>query len=150
MIAIPNRRVAHGLVIPRCTVRIRENAKSNVRVRFMSCDCVQEISECIAQNADKGFNFTDTDATDYSLAAEITFDIWEKNKAGFNVYSASLTGGEITLIADNVFTLTIDNAASGALPLGRNYCEAWVTMLGGKQRMVGSGVFTVIDTRKHD
>lgn len=150
MIAIPKRVVVHGLYIPNCPEAIRENGSQTMEVRFMGCDCIADLAPCIAQSADKTFRFEDQATADYSLASEITFDIWQGGIAGSSLYSGSLTGGQITLIADNIFALTITGATSNAFPIGVHYCEAWVTLSGGERRMVGAGRFRVIDTRKHD
>lgn len=148
MVAIPNRRVVGGLSVPTCIERISEDAEQTFKVGFMSCK-IQEISPFIAQNASKTFSFKST-SDDYSLATEITFDVWQGNISGSPIYSASLTGGQITLVADGQFSLTITSAQSGALPIGRHYCEAWVTLPGNARRPVGIGRFQVIDTRKFD
>lgn len=150
MIAAPQRRVVQGLSLLPCVVPIRENGLQVVGVRYVYCDGIYRIDAQIAQNADKTFQFKDAATTDYSLATEITFDVWQGNISGTNLYSGSLTGGEIALVADNVFALTIDNAESGAFPIGRHYCEAWVTLPGSVKRCAGAGSFLVIDTRKHD
>lgn len=150
MIAIAQRRVVQGLSLLPCVAPIRENGLQSVGVRYVYCDGIFPLDLRIAQNADKTFQFKDAATTDYSLATEITFDIWQNNISGASLYSASLTGGEITLIADNVFSLTIDNTESGAFPARRHYCEAWVTLPGSVKRCVGAGGFLVIDTRKHD
>jgi len=150
MIAIPQRRVVQGLSILPCVVTIRENGLQALGVRYVYCDGIYRIAPQIAQNADKTFQFKDVASTDYSLAAEITFDIWQNSISGANLYSGSLTGGQISLVADNIFALTIDGTESGALPSGRHYCEAWVTLPGSVRRCVGAGTFLVINTRKHD
>ena len=148
MIAIPKRVVLQGLTIPTCVEVIRENAAQTLKVDFMDC-CVKKISPCMAQSADKTFSFQDADTVDYSLATEITFDIWQ-GIGGVSLYSGSLTGGEITLVNDYTFSLTIDNTDSSTFPKGNQHCEAWVTLSGGERRCVGSGPFQVIDTRKYD
>lgn len=115
----------------------------------MSC-CIKNIDPCIAQNADKTFSFVDSVDVDYSLATEITFDVWENITTGAILLSKSLTGGSITLVNDYTFTLNVTDAESGAMTKGRKHSEAWVTLSGGERRCVGSGPFTVIDTRKFD
>ena len=150
MIAIPQRRVVQGLSLLPCVVPIKENGLQIAGVRYVYCNGIFPLDLKIAQNADKTFQFKDAATTDYSLASQITFDIWQTNISGANLYSGSLTGGEIALVADNVFALTIDNTESGAFPIGRHYCEAWVTLPGSVRRCVGVGTFFVIDTRKHD
>lgn len=115
----------------------------------MSCDCVQKLDLCIAQNADKQFILQDAATVDYSSATEITFDIWE-SKDGASVLSFSMTGGDIVLSSNNAFTFDVSNSESGAMTPTRKYCEAWVTVPGSVRRMVGAGGFRVIDTRKHD
>lgn len=149
-IAVPGRIVLPSLIgSVFCPVKIRQNAAQTARVNYMSCACSQTLSLCIAQSADKTFNFQDASDVDYSSATEITFDIWE-NINGASVFSASLTGGGIVLSNPYTFTLDITGTESGAMSATRKYCEAWVTLSGGERRMVGSGSFTVQDTRKHD
>lgn len=149
MIFIPKRRVLGGVSLPNCVSPIKENANQNVRVSYLSC-CIREIRLCIAQNADKMFSFTDSESVDYSLATEITFDVWEDASQGTLVLSKSLSGGSVILVAGNIFTIAVTGAESGVLSPTVKYCEAWVTLIDGKRRCVGAGQFEVIDTRKHD
>lgn len=132
-----------------CDIAVKENAICNVRVSVAAC-CTKEIDICIAQSAAKTIRFTDAETADYSGATEITFDVWERSIEGASLLSVSLTGGDISLIADNQFQFTIDNATSQALAAGTHYCEAWVTLSSGARRLVGQGKFKVEDTRKHD
>lgn len=132
-----------------CVEKIKENATQTVRVDYMTC-CIQDLDICIAQNADKTIQFQDSATVDYSSATEITFTVWENAKDGAEVLNKTLTGGDITLASPNIFQLDITNAESGAMTTTRKYCEAWVTLAGGEQRMVGAGFFEVKDTRKHD
>lgn len=150
MISIPHRRVVQGLSITSCTLAVRENGTQVIGVRYMYCDGIYRIEPVIAQNADKLFQLKDTQSTDYSLADEITFDIWQGSISGPNLFSTSLTGGGIIVPADNIISFEIDSATSGAFPIGRQYCEAWVTISGGFRRCIGAGPFTVKDTRKFD
>lgn len=134
-----------------CVTPIRENASQSMVVNVSSC-CVQKITPCIAQGAAKTFNFVDAPTVDYSGCSEITFDVWTKRPgpSATNVLSVSLTGGDITLPNDYTFGFSIDNATSAAIPAGKLYCEAWVTVSAGERRLVGAGSFDVIDTRKYD
>ena len=146
---LSNRLVMSGGGIPVCPIPIREHASQSIQVRNMTC-CVQKVAPCIVQSAAKSFQFIDVATQDYSTASEITFDIWRSSISGANLLSYSLTGGEITLVNDYTFQLTIGNTDSAALPAGTHHCEAWVTLSGGERRCVGRGRFRVIDSRKHD
>mgnify|MGYP001599916845 CR=1 FL=1 len=147
--AIPKRRVLQGLTPPNCPMRVAEITTQNIRVEFMSC-CIQKISPCIPQGADKTLSFYDASTVDYSLATEITFDVWETVAGGVSLLSKSLSGATITLVNDYTFTLTISDVESGALTKGSKHCEAWVTAAGGERYCVGAGQFKVVDTRKFD
>lgn len=128
---------------------IRERAVQRVGVN-VAINCSKEITPCVAQGAAKTFKFEDEATVDYSGATEITFDVWQNGIGGASLLSVSLSGSQITLPETNIFQFTLDNAASLALPKGRHWCEAWVTLSGGERRLVGSGWFEVQDTRKHD
>lgn len=144
-----SRLVMGGGGIPVCAIPIRENDSQTIQVRNMIC-CVQKIEPCIVQAAAKTFQFVDVTTEDYSTATEITFDAWRTSISGTSILSYSLTGGDITLVNDYTFQLTIGNADSASLPAGTHHCEAWVTLSGGERRCVGRGRFRVVDSRKHD
>jgi len=148
-------RPSGRIVLPRiptlavCTIPIRENGIETVRVSAMSC-CGKQISPCIVQGAAKTFQFTDSASVDFTGSSEVTFTIWQKNIAGTQLLNKVYTGSDISFPSDNVFSLTITNSESAALPAGVQYCEAWVTISTGERRCVGLGRFTVEDSRKHD
>ena len=131
------------------TISYAVASSQNIRVSFMEC-CVKRINPCIAQGSDKVFSFIDSVSVDYSLASQITFDVWENIGSGSSLISKSLTGGDITLVNDYTFTLSISDTESGNLTPGSKYCEVWVTSIGGELNLVGAGPFTVIDTKKFD
>lgn len=133
-----------------CVTRVKEITEQTTRVDVMSC-CVKHIDVCIPQGAAKVFKFQDEATVDYSGASEITFDVWDSVRDGStNRLSLSMTGGDITLPNDYTFQFTLDGATTYDLPYGKLHCEAWVTLSGGEQRLVGAGVFEVVNTRKYD
>lgn len=132
-----------------CVIAVRERAIQTMEVRVGSC-CAWTIEPCIVQGAAKVFRFDDLDTVDYSGATEITFDVWRRETGGANLLSKSLSAADITLPDSTMFSLSVSNAESAALPAGRHYCEAWVTLSTGERRCVGLGDFVVIDSRKHD
>lgn len=115
----------------------------------MAC-CVQKIDLCIAQASDKQFVFTDSDDVDYGLVSDIRFGVWENSTTGAELISKTLIGGDIALINNHSFSLSIDNTESAALTKGTKYCEVWVIQTGGDRNIVGAGPFSVIDTREFD
>ena len=130
-----------------CSVQVNANQTESVRTNYMSC-CVERISLCIAQNADKTYSFSDSSGVDFSAATEITFTIWETKIAGALVLNKTLSGGDITLASPTVFQLDVTNSESGAMTTTRKYCEVWVTISGGEQLVVGADLYEVKDTRK--
>lgn len=130
-----------------CSVRVAANQTQNVRINYMSC-CIEAISLCIAQYADKTFSFTDRSGADFSTATEITFTIWEDANSGALVLNKTLSGADIILASPSTFQLEVTSTESGAMTTTRKYCEAWVTASGGDRSMVGAGTFDVKDTRK--
>jgi len=146
--------VAPRIVVPSspqsvaCTVAIQENATQTVVVDAMSCT-TKVIRLGIAQGADKTFVFQDAATVNYSAATEITFDVWDR-ATGASLLSKSMTGGDITLVSNNAYTLVVTNAESEAMTKGNKACETWVTTSIGKRRCVGTGTFRVEDTRKYD
>ena len=119
-----------------------------IMVSFMA-DCFQRIEPCIPQGADRAFVFVDRGGADISAATEITADIWQAENSGALLLSKSLTGGTITLPADDRIFFEVSGAESAALDAGNRYIEIWVT-LSGDRYLLGKGPFTVIDTRKYD
>ena len=132
-----------------CAVLVRENATQIVGVNVSAC-CAKDIEPCIVQGAAKTLQFRDAETVDYSDCTEITFDVWAQNISGTSLLSKTLSGATITVADGNIFQCTITNAQSAALPAGRHYCEAWVTLTTGERRCVGLGRFIVEDSRKHD
>ena len=132
-----------------CLVPIRANQTELVRIDYMSC-CVENISLCIAQNADKTYSFSDNSGVDFSAATEISFTIWESRGDGVLVLDKTLSAGDITLASPTVFQLHVTHDDSSAMTPTRKYCEVWVTLLGGEQRLTGAGHYLVEDTRKFD
>lgn len=144
-----NRAVAEKVNQAFCPVPIREQASQTIKVNIVNCS-YQKIDVTIVQGADKSFIFQDQLTADYSNATEITVDVWENNINGSSIYSASLTGSDITLISDSSFTMTIDSSESELFPRGNHYIEIWVTLPGTVKRAVGIGRFRVVDSRKQD
>lgn len=133
-----------------CVVSVREFATQIVKVSTMTCECEKRIYLCISQSAAIQYRFEAAAGSDFSLAPEITFDVWQGGISGANLISKSFTGGTINKLSDNTFSTNISNAESKALPVGRHYSEVWVTLLNGDRRKLGAGPFRVIDTRRYD
>lgn len=151
------QKLANGLVHgtqgarPYCYHAIKKISTITGAISLTTC-CVKKLNICLAQNADVTVQLLDADSVDYSTATELTFDIWDKRPGAAgatNKYSVSLTGGGITLPSTNIWQFTIADTDSGAMN-GNNWCEAWATLSGGEQVLVGAGVVEVRDTRKHD
>ena len=132
-----------------CRIAVREIATQTIRISVLAC-CVWKLSVCVARGADKNLFFADAETAEYDGAQEITFHVRAHGIHGAVIYSATLTGGEIALIADNKFLINMTAAESALLPVGRHYAAAWVTTSTGDEYLVGQGNFDVIDTRKHD
>lgn len=149
--AVPRRIViANAIDNVTCVVGVREIATQTVKVSTMTCDCEKRISLCISQSAAIQYRFEAVAGSDFSLALEITFDVWQGGISGANLISKSFTGGTINKLSDTTFSTNISNAESQALPTGRHYSEVWVTLLNGDRRKLGAGPFRVIDTRRYD
>ncbi len=129
------------------TLPMRLITTQTIQVSFMA-DCYQEIDPCIPQGADRAFIFVDRGGADISAATEITVDIWQTIN-GASVFSASLTGGGVTLPADDRIMFELTGAESAAIDAGNRHIEIWVT-LSGDRYLLGMGPFKVIDTRKYD
>lgn len=132
-----------------CPVRIDTTKTQNVRINIMACCGTDKFHLCVDQSSDTPFTLTDADTVDFTAATEIVFGVWRTNVNGASLLSYSLTGGEISLIADNVITFTIPNADSGSLPPGKHHAELWV-VTPGPIRSDAVGTLTVRDTRNFD
>jgi len=135
-----------------CDVEVFECLNHEIGVQFLTC-CVELMNPapCIGQAADGNYTFTDrTSGADYSMATEITFDVWEGIESlSDNLISKSLTGGTIVVPNSTSFILSITAAESQAMTPGVKYCEAW-TIISGDRVCIGNGPFTVVNTRKFD
>jgi hypothetical protein len=133
-------------------VTVQQCLNHEIGVQFLTC-CVELMNPapCIGQAADGNYTFTDsTSGADYSLATEITFDVWEDIESwSDNLISKSLTGGTIIVPNSTSFVLSIAAAESQAMTPGVKYCEAWA-IISGDRVCIGNGPFTVVNTRKFD
>lgn len=120
----------------------------SVRAGFVS-ECIEEDAICVAQGGYETLKFEGVDGSDFSGATQITFDVWESFE-GASVISKTLTGGDITIGADNSFQLDLTSAETLAMAPTVKYYEAWVTTSGDRKYPVSKGTFTVEDTRKQD
>jgi len=139
----PNYLVVPSLIsTPTCVVTIDARA----------CCCPVNREICLAQGASKFLLFQDSDEVSFENATEITFDIYPTKppNAGAAVFSATLSGGEITLVASNAYSLKIENAESLSFSAGSRYYETWLTTSDGDRLLAGLGPFRVIDTRRYD
>jgi hypothetical protein len=116
---------------------------------MMSC-CVKNMTPCIAQGADKDFEFRDNETVDLSSASEASFSIWRRNISGALLFSATLANSKLVFVNDYTLRATVTGAESLAFPSGSHHCELWVTMAGGEKYLLAAGRFKVTDTRKHD
>lgn len=132
-----------------CPVSVNTTKTQNANINIMGCCVEDQFHLCIDQSSDKPFTLTDAETVDFTAATEIVFGVWQGGVNGTPLLSYSLTGGEISLIADNVVAFTIPNADSGTLPPGRHHAELWV-VTPGPIRLDAVGTLTVRDTRNFD
>jgi hypothetical protein len=123
-----------------------------INIDTMGC-CNRPIRASINQNASKVFECRDKDGINFSIVEEITFTVFDRSTSA-ELINKTLSGGDITLTANNRFTVPITADESGALTKGNKAIEIWVTPYNGtasnRRYKAGSGTFRVIDTRKHD
>ncbi len=119
-----------------------------VRVGYVA-ECIQEDSICVAQGGHETLKFVGVEGSDFSGATEITFGVWESFD-GPAVIGKTLSGGDITIGADNSFQLDLTSAETLVMTPTTKYYAAWVTTTGGRKFPVGEGDFSVQGTRRHD
>lgn len=114
----------------------------------MFADCYQSIELCIPQSADRTFRLKESNEGDFTVVSDIIVKIWT-NINGALLYSKSLSGGGVAIIADDTIMFEVSNTESQALPFGNRHFEVWIET-SGKQHLAAMGPFKVIDTRNYD
>lgn len=143
----PSTRLVRTSTLGRkvCTIPIR------ARGNCCSPQCAKRIDPCIPQASDLELHFVDAETVNYTVASEITFDVYESRTGSASALLAySLTGGTLILTQSNAFRVIITDTQSAALTRSRKWCEVWATSNGGSRSLLGAGPFKVFDTRKYD
>ena len=114
----------------------------------MACCRAPQFRLCIKQGDDGSFYLRDSEAVNFSDAAEVKFVVRNRSTDA-ELIRYTLSGGEIILPADNVLSFEIPSATSRTLPKGRHWAEAWVTTSLGKE-VSARGWLDVQDMKEFD
>lgn len=131
-----------------CRVGVRLVETITVRVRALSC-CIHKEKICVPQSTDKTIILTDAATADYTGITEAYFTVWSGGIGGTQIMQKTLTGGGITVTADNTMQFDLTNTDTAIAAINYTW-EAAIDTASAEQQVIGQGRFVVSDTGTYD